>query len=413
MKLRCRECGRSCEMAVYPRGCPACASGDGLGLLEVTHEYDGEAKRGLQWAFERPAWRSVWRFACLLPPPSSDARRLTLGEGGTPLLEADWLSHLAPVGSVYLKNDTVNPTWCSKDRGNAVSVSVGLALGACGMVAVTTGNHGASVAAYSARAQVPAIALCSPHSDVVHRAMIAMYGGTAIVSGNREAILRYLVRDCGWFPCTSMSDHDAPNPYGVEGFKTLAYEIYEDLRGAPDAVFVPTASGDLLFGIHKGFRELMELGFTSSCPRVIGCQAAGAAPLAAAFQNALERVPVLPNPTTVAVSIGDATSGRNALAAVRESGGDVVVVSDEQILNAQRLLAANGLLAEAASAAAVAALTAASRARAASRRERVVCVLTGAGAKWSSQLASVAMNRVLIEPQLRAVTALVRKTAPR
>ena len=404
-ELACRECGRSNAIARFRRGCPACAERGALGLLEVSYAYNGEMKRALQAALERPGDRSLWRFRSLLPLQDG-VEPATLGEGSTPLIAAGWLSGPLDVGSVYLKNETANPTWCSKDRANTVSVSVGRALGARGMTATTTGNHGTSMVAYCARAGIPAIALCSPFSDVIHRAMIASFGGTAIVSEAREAILRYLVDECDWFPATSMGNAYGPNPFGVEGVKTIAYEIYEDLQDVPDAVYAPVASGDLLYGVYKGFRELMTLGFTTRCPRMIGCQAEGAAPLAMALRDKLDTVPVLPNPTTVAYSVGDATGGKYALDAVVETGGDMVTVSDPEIMQAQQHLAANGLLVEAASATTLAGLAARARVGLASRSERVVCLLTGAGIKWSAQLLSGAMGRVVVEPSLSDVAGL-------
>jgi len=275
------------------------------------------------------------------------------------------------------------------------------------MVASTTGNHGASMVAYSARAGIPAVALCSIHSDIIHRAMIAALGGTAIVSERREEIVKYLVQQEGWFPATSMADTDGPNPYGVEGCKTIAYEVYEALHGLPDALLVPAASGDLLYGVYKGFRELRELGLTTRIPRMIGCQAVGAAPLALALRQQMDEVPVLPNPSTVAISIGDATSGKCALQALRASDGDVVAISDQDILAAQRQLAANGLLFEAASCSSVAALKAAVARGLLRAGEVVVCLVTGSAVKWSTQLISQAVGQILLEPSVEAVKACV------
>ncbi len=407
-ELRCRTCGRSYSLGIYPRGCLACVSEGKLGTLEVAYPYDEHMRQRLLGAFGRVQRHSVWRFDCLLPLSAEDADLVTLGEGGTPLVEATWLRELASLEHVYLKNETANPTWCSKDRGNPVSVSVGRALKVPGVVAVTTGNHGASTAAYCARARLPVIVLCAPFSDVVHRAMIAAYGGTAIVAADREKILRHLMHEHGWYAVTSMADQDAANPFGVEGFKTIAFEIYEDLCGVPEAVFVPTASGDLLYGIYKGFKELAALGLTSTVPRMIGCQAEGAAPLALALREHLEEVPVLPNPSTVAYSVGDATSGKHALDAVVASGGDVITLSDAEIVQAQRRLAANGLLMETASATTLAALSHAAQSRLLRSGDRAVCLLTGTAVKWSAQLISSAMGQVLIEPTLSQVAAVAQ-----
>lgn len=409
--LVCRSCGRSYTIELYPHGCPRCAQEGKPGILEVLYEYGASIKHDLGRAFQSRRRHSMWRYDALLPIAAEDPRMVTLGEGGTPLVEAGWLGTFVPVKSIFLKNETANPTWCSKDRGNAVSASMGRMLNAPGMVAVTTGNHGASVAAYCGQASLPAIALMSVESDMIHHGMVAVYGGTAIVSTDRGTLLQHLVHDCGWFPVTSMGDPDAPNPFGVEAYKTIAFEVFEDLGGVPDAVLVPVASGDLLYGVFKGFHELQELGFTEVCPRIIGCQARGAAALASAFHDHLDDVPVLTNPATVATSIGDATSGRPALDAVRASSGDVLAVSDEEILTAQQYLAAHGMLVELASATTVAAAAAGVRTGALRRADRIVCVVTGSGAKWSTQMLSQISTNVLLEPSLATVTTLARKAA--
>lgn len=404
--LVCRDCGRSHALGVHPRGCPACALDGKSGVLEVTYEYDGAARAGMRRAFDSRRVHSVWRFDTLLPMTASDAQAVTLGEGGTPLVEAGWIKAFASLETVFLKNETANPTWCAKDRGNAVSVSVGRALKARGMVAVTTGNHGASTAAYCGLAGVPCIVLMAVESDVIHRAMVAAYGGVGIVSAHREVMLHHLVHECGWLPVTSMGDTDAPNPFGVEAYKTIAYEVFEDLEGVPDAILLPASSGDLLYGVYKGFRELQELGLARTVPRIIGCQAEGAAALARAFHEKLSDVPVLSQPKTVAISIGDATGGKAALEAVRASGGDILTATDEEILSAQRHLAAHGVLVETASAASVAAAAAGLRGGAIRSRDKVVCVVTGSGAKWSTQLLSQTAARVYLEPSQATVREL-------
>jgi threonine synthase len=225
--LRCRACGKVAPLERHPVGCPACTSAGRFGVLEATYGYDGAAREALSRALDGRGRRSLWDFASLLPLPEGTAP-ISLGEGGTPLVHGDWLGAWAglPDGAgIYLKNETANPTWCSKDRGNALSVSVALRLGAPGSVSITTGNHGASVVAYSARAGLPSVALMNPLSDVVHRAMIAQCGGTGIVTSDPAEYLRRLVQGHGWFAVTSMAEEWGPNPYGVEAYKTIAYEV--------------------------------------------------------------------------------------------------------------------------------------------------------------------------------------------
>jgi threonine synthase len=240
--------------------------------------------------------------------------------------------------------------------------------------------------------------------------MVALCGGTGIVTADPETFLRRLVRERGWFAVTSMAESGGPNPFGVEAYKTIAYETLADLGEAPDAVFVAAASGDLLYGIAKGYRELRELGLTDRVPRMVGCQAAGAAPLARARREGLSEIPWLPNPQTVAVSIGDPTGGYHALAAVGESGGDFAVVTDEEIVDAQRALARGGLLIETASAATVAGLRSAVRDGLVRPGEQVVAILSGSAVKWSAQLVSAALGgegRVLLEPSIESLDRLV------
>jgi threonine synthase len=240
--------------------------------------------------------------------------------------------------------------------------------------------------------------------------MIAQIGGTGIVTSDPESYLRRLVREHGWFAMTSMAELGGPNPYGVEANKTIAYELLADLGGIPDVVFVAAASGDLLYGIAKGFRELRDLGLTTRLPRLIGCQAEGAAPLALARRASLAEVPTLPSPTTVAVSIGDATGGYQAVEAVAESGGDFAVVSDHEIVDSQRALARGGLLIETASSATVAGLRQAARAGLVRPGERVALILSGSAVKWSEQLISAAFGgsgSILLEPGLESLDALV------
>jgi threonine synthase len=381
-----------------------------MGFLEVVYEHGPAGETQLRRALDEARWRSVWRFRAALPPAGDEP--VTLGEGGTPCVAAPWAVPHGSGTDVWLKNETLNPTWCSKDRGNAVSVSLGRALEAPGLVAISTGNHGASMAAYAGRAGIPAIALLSPHADAVHRAMVTAYGGSVVVSERRDELLRHLVAACGWFPVTDLAASCGPNPFGVEAYKTVAFEIFDDLGGVPDAMLVPVASGDLIYGIFKGFRELLTLGITRSLPKMIACQAAGAAALAQAFRSGAAEIPILAQPETVARSIGDKTSGVHALEAVARSGGDVVVLTDEAIVAAQQRLAGVGFLVEPASAASVAALGAAMESGVLNRDARVVCVLTGAAVKWGAQLAAVAPASALMEPSIEQISALARRLVP-
>src|SRR5689334_22058891 len=173
-RLTCRRCGYQESIGFHVNGCPQCLRNGRRGIFEVTYNYDAAAQEALARALRRRRVHCIWRFESLVPASGRDVEVVTLGEGGTPLIEANWLPASDAVGRLFLKNETANPTWCSKDRGNAVSATMGRLLGAPGMVATTTGNHGTSLAAYCGLASIPAIAVMSVHSDVIHRAMTAM-----------------------------------------------------------------------------------------------------------------------------------------------------------------------------------------------------------------------------------------------
>jgi threonine synthase len=204
-----------------------------------------------------------------------------------------------------VKNETSNPTWSYKDRANTVAVSVGKALGSNRVAAVTTGNHGCSVAAYPALAGLTCVILC--HEDISPALvdLIHLYGGTAVIGGTREAFLSALVQQGDWFPAATIAPHQQIcSPYGAEGFKAIAYEIFEQMGNlTPKHVFVPVGSGDGCYGIWKGFRELQELGLTKGSPRIYACRAEGSNPIVRSFRQGLTKVVTVPDAHTSALSI--------------------------------------------------------------------------------------------------------------
>jgi threonine synthase len=332
-----------------------------------------------------------------------------LGEGGTPLLRSEQLGKLTALPRFYLKNETSNPTWSYKDRANTVAISVGKALGFRKIVAVTTGNHGCSVAAYAAAAGLRSVILC--HEDISPALvdLIHLYGGRAVVGGPREAFLKALVQRGDWFPAATLAPHpQICSPYGVEGFKTIAYEIFEQLGNlVPDRVFVPVGSGDGCFGIWKGFRELHTLGLAKSLPRIYACQAEGSNPIVRSFRQGLSEVLTVPNARTSALSIRESTSSPLTLRAVYESGGEALDCSESEIEEMRITVGRLGLSIEGASATAVAC----SRKMAESGRigtdETIVCVLTGAGIKWPETLAQLPRREPISGRELPEFEALI------
>jgi len=364
--LRCFTCRTGFDHGLYPAGCPACGE-----ALEVVYEYGSD--------IEDPAGTGIWRWAPLLPVEEPH-HRISLGEGNTPLLRLAGLP-----ANLWFKNETANPTWSFKDRFHAVSLSAARMLGYRTVVASTTGNHGVSAAAYAAAAGMRCVIFCHRESPRLQRRMMQLYGALAVVMEPRQAALEAAVRDRHCWPSTTMAPLPVANAYGVEGYKTIAYEIWRQLGRVPDHVICPIAAGDALYGPWKGFCELRQLGFTDRVPAMHGAQAAGCNPYVRSFRERLDHVVDHPDPRSIALSIRDETGGWPALQAIYDSGGSALEASDDETLTALRRLAAAGILVEPASAVTAACALAAGF----PADQTVVCLLTGSGAKWPETLQAI------------------------
>ena len=372
--LRCTECSHELDAGPYFLGCTQCG-----GALEVFYDEDaiGKLVSLEEWAHRTP---SVWRYRELLPLPA-DGDPVTLGEGAAPMVEAP-AGLENPLDMLYLQNETVNPTFSFKDRFHTVSVSMARHFGIEKVVCSTTGNHGMSAAAYAARAGMDCVILVDPRTPVVQRDWMRLFGATVVVEMERQPPLQAFVEQHGWYPSTYMTPMPVSTPYGVEGYKTMAYDAVLALGRAPDHFVFPVAAGDGLYGPWKGYSELYRLGLVDSVPKIHGVQPAGANPIVQAISEGLDFVPVHPNPESLALSIADATGGRVVLDAIRGSGGTAVEVSDEQIIAAMYYAAGIGLSAEPSSAASIAGAWELNRQGAIASGESVVCAITGAGPKW-------------------------------
>ena len=377
--LECRQCGRQFGLLAMFEGCPDCAAGM-MSPLEVNYDYDAFDGDALiaEWK-ERPP--GLWSYHEFLP--LADPRQaVTLCEGRTPLVRLD----VPGPGRIWLKDESRNPTGAHKDRFHSVSVSMARTLGLKKITAATTGNHGVSAAAYAARAGLSSLIFCDPEAPDVLQDLIQLYGGRVVLLRDRQAFLARLVRDFGWYPSTGLTPMPVGTPYGVEGYKSIAYEIYFQLGAKlPARVIVPVASGDVLYGPWKGFRELARLtgAADAALPRMVVAQSSGCDPIVTGFRAGEHQVPVHPNPQTVARSIGDATAAPITLSTLYESKGGAEAVSDADILATVTLLARRaGIAAEPSAAAAVAAALQMQARGEIGDDEDVVCIVTGGAAKW-------------------------------
>lgn len=244
---------------------------------------------------------------------------------------------------MHVKDESRNPTWSHKDRLNRVTVSAALTEGAPGVVVASSGNHGAS-AAYAARAGLPAIVLASANSPAAVRSFVRAYGAAvfSVPIERRWPLLREIVDRLRYHPVSNQTVTHTGHPYGPEGYKTIAYELFVQLGRAPAAVFAPTGYAELLYGIWKGFSELRRLGVAETAPRMFSCEPAGGGPNARAVASGAPAAVVGDAPTD-AYGIACTVGGHRGVRAVLDSGGGAVLVTDAEMRAAQRDLGREGL----------------------------------------------------------------------
>ncbi|HXW38700.1 MAG TPA: threonine synthase [Acidimicrobiales bacterium] len=343
-------------------------------------------------------WRGVIEEYREFLPVDPATPAVTLLEGGTPLLPAARLSDR--VGAeVFLKVEGANPTGSFKDRGMTVAITKAVEAGAKAVVCASTGNTSASAAAFAARAGLTcAVLIPEGHIALGKLAQALIHGATVLqVRGNFDQALT-IVRELGeQAPVTVVN---SVNPYRIEGQKTGAFEIVDALGDAPDVHCIPVGNAGNITAYWKGYLEFKQAGRSSRLPRLLGFQAAGAAPIVLGH--------VVDNPETVAtaIRIGNPASWYAATSAAAESNGAIAAVTDEEILDAYRFLAAEeSVFCEPASAASVAGLLRVAAEDALPRPCRVVCVLTGHGLKDPDIAISQISVPTAVDADLRAVLA--------
>lgn len=378
------ECLRCRRLYTEPRlfaGCPRCQAAGVAVNLAV--RYDLEPLSGAEPGWIPAAPRGLWRFQALLPVRA--AAPPTLGEGGTPLVPLERLGRRLGLPRLYAKDESRNPTWSYKDRLCAVAVAHAVAAGARVLTIASTGNHGAATAAYAARAGLPCVVFTLASVPDTMKTLMQAYGAAVVACPTPEArwaLMREAVERLGWYPTGGfVLPPVGSNPWGIEGYKTIAWEVCESLDWqAPDLVVVPSAYGDGLWGIWKGLVEAHALGWIASRPRMVAAEPYG--PLAHALARGLEAPEPVADTGSVAFSIATRYGTYQGLAALRGSAGLAQQVTDEGVLEAQRALAGEeGLFVEPASAAALTAVLQLKAQGALDPAQTIVLVLTSGGLK--------------------------------
>lgn len=404
--LRCPKCGHEPGSKIGFQ-CAECRS-----ILEVKVELSHLTRADFE-AMRRNSNRSIWRWFDFFPVEHRSSI-VSLGEGDTPLIRATRLGEKIGIHNLYLKNDTVLPTGSLKDRSNSVGLSVALDLGFKTAAVMSTGNAAASVAAYAAAAGIKSVVMVPAETAPSKIIQARAYGATVIVVAgdfdNEVAKLyKAAIQEFGWYDCLSS------NPYRDEGKKSYAYEMVDQLDGQiPDWVIHPTAGGTGIYAMLKGYKEFLALAWIERAPKLVAAQSEAAAPIVAAFEKGLADVePVVARETVAeSIQVGNPVSlGWRALAALRESGGTAVALSDEEILEAQAMTGSlAGIFAEPAAATSVAAAKKLRLARVIGQDDTVVCNLTGHGLKQPEAIQISEREIAPIAPTLEALREQIERS---
>jgi len=331
--LSCRECGERVELG--PRYvCESC-----FGPLEVAYDFGTVTRADI----ERGP-NSIWRYAPLLPVPADVAAHPNLNPGGTRLVNAQNLARELGIRSLYVKDDSGNPTHSFKDRVVAIALEAARSFGLTTLSCSSTGNLAGAVGAAAARAGLDSCVFIPAGLETGKVVMAAIYGGRLVaIDGTYDEVNRF---------CSELIGDEAGEgwgfvnvnlrPYYAEGSKTLSYEIAEQLGWKlPEQIVIPVASGSQLTKIDKGFKELIALGLVEDRPyRVFGAQAAGCSPVSVAYKAGHDVVrPVRPDTIAKSLAIGNPADGPYVLDIARRTGGAIEDVDDTQIVSAIKLLA--------------------------------------------------------------------------
>jgi threonine synthase len=403
--LSCRECGHTSALGSQ-HACDQC-----FGPLEVAYDLPRISRKAIE---SGPL--SMWRYASLLPVPADVASRPNLDPGWTRLIRADGLAKMLGLRELWIKDERGNPTHSFKDRVVGVALAAALELGFKVLACPSTGNLANAVAAAAARAGIRSVVLIPADLEPQKVLGSAIYGGTLIaVKGGYDDANRL---------ASELADERADwafvnvnvRPYYAEGSKTIGFEIAEQLGWRlPEQIVVPVASGAQLVKIDKAFRELVAAGLVPDSPyRVFGAQASGCAPVATAYRAGHDVVqPVRPATIAKSLAIGNPADGPYVLDVVRRTGGAVADVSDEDLTDAIRLLAATeGVFAETAGGVTLAVLRQLLAEGRIDPEARTVIINSGDGLKTPDAVAAAIPAPEPIPPTLAAFEALESSLRP-
>lgn len=406
---RCSLCGAEYAPLDFTYTCPR----DG-GNLDVLLDFDAIRRNCSPSDLTASRDFSLWRYLPLLPVTHPGGEGTPLHNAGwTPLYRPPLLATHLGLSQLWVKDESANPTASFKDRASALVVARARQSGARVIVTASTGNAGAALAGMAAAISQPAVILAPRSAPPAKIAQLLIYGAQVIlIDGNYDAAFDLSIqaaREFGWY-CRNTGY----NPFTAEGKKTAAFEIWEQLLlpqrlHRPLCLFVPVGDGNIISGIHKGFKDLLALGWLEQMPRIFGVQAEGSAAVARAFLSGGETItPVQAHTIADSISVNLPRDGVRAVRAARETGGSYLLVSDEEIHRAMAALGQAGLFAEPAGAAAFAGLVRAREEGQILSEDPVLVLNTGSGLKDVRAAMQAVGEAPVLSPSLNDLRRLLR-----
>ena len=404
-KLKCLLCGTEYDPAEVKYTCPKCGSD---GILEVIYDYEEIKKHFSKESLKNNKNYTMWRYLPLLPV--DDPEKIgPLKVGWTPLYTADRIREDLGMPNLWIKDDGRNPTASLKDRASAIAVAKARELGEEAITCASTGNAASSLAGAAASVGVKTYIFVPKTAPKAKIAQLLVFGATVFaVNGTYDEAFDLSIKATevfGWY-----NRNTAFNPYMVEGKKTVALEIIEQMNfEVPDYVFVSVGDGCIISGVAKGYKDMLALGLIDKMPKLVAVQAEGCKPIVDAVNGDGKVKFVEPDTIADSIAVGIPRNRIMAVRDVKESGGFGIAVSDEEIISAIKYLGSTqGIFAEPAGATGFAGMLKALKEGKISKNDKVTVIVTGNGLKDVESAIRAGGNPIIIDPEISEVKKILR-----
>lgn len=407
--LKCKNCKKEYPATKLRYLCDDC--GD---FLEVTYNIEKMKQDLDRDKITQMSADIMTKWVNFLPiEDTSLIKKVSLGESETPLIESKRFGDRLPIRKLYLKNETIFPTLSLKDRSIPLTILKCLEFKQSFPSIVSSGNAGASVAAYSAHSGMKAIIFVGRNAKGPRLLQMSMTGAIIFLINSDystvEALFSQSRKKFGWYDCNGQI-----NPFRLEGKKIYAHEISMQLQWeVPSTILMPVAGGNGIIALEKGFRELKEIGWINKIPKIYGIQARNCGPIANAYEKKLEKVQSITPKDTIAGSIAvknPGIGGDLTIAAVKRTGGGVIGVSEKDILSAQKKIASlEGIYCEPAGSISIAGLEALCNRGDINQSDTVVCMLTAHGLKQPDYTMETDGILLEVEPSIESISNAIKK----